>query len=253
MRLGNGLPGQAGYFNWKTCLVDFQDGSMQTRLLPRHRQSSATLTQLLLPSCSNIGLSLSAVTSRPKAVLPKVQSPDQQYYHPLGTCQRCPFFGLMPDLMTQKLWEDGLGVCVLTNPPGVLRHFPIRTSGLGNRVIQDLFTCVWLVSNQIDFGQEKLKDVTLLAKARSQGRREQLYYEPPPLSLPSSSRNASGRLEVVNQTWICPHPEALFTLERKFGSIIYSVSVFENFLIFVGSQSVQSSERDRKQTVKPIK
>lgn len=116
MRLGSGRPGQVGYLNWKTCLVDFRDGSIQTHLLPQHRQSSATLTQLLLPSCSNIGLSISLVTSRSKAVLPKVQSPDQQHYHPLGTCQRCPFLGLIPDLMTQKLWEDGLGVCVFSKP-----------------------------------------------------------------------------------------------------------------------------------------
>ena len=65
------------------------------------------------------------------AVILQVGSLDQQHQHHLGTCKKCTFSGLTPDLLHQWLGA-GPGTCVPSSSPEHSgAHLSLRTSDLG--------------------------------------------------------------------------------------------------------------------------
>lgn len=125
--MGNGLPGQVGYFSSKPCLVDFRDCDPYKHSSSVDIASPLQFLTLLLPSCSNICLSISLVISRSITLLLKVWSLDLQHQPHLGTCQRCTFLDSTPHLLNQRLWEEDLDIYILTSlPRGFLCTFKFK-------------------------------------------------------------------------------------------------------------------------------
>lgn len=123
--MGHGLPGQVGYFSSKPCLVDFRDCDPYTHSSSVDIASPLQFLTLLLPSCSNICLSISLVILRSIHCFSKCGP---------WTCSISLTWELVrgvhsrtPHLLNQKLWEEDLDIYILTSPPrGFLGTFKFK-------------------------------------------------------------------------------------------------------------------------------